>query len=394
MWLYRGVQSAVFYYASCTPCANSIDRRKRLKDAVRSKREREKSEALVTDQPRPFAQPIPFSTNSGWNEEIALGPGPPARNHRGLNRRTNSWNTDGMSGSSMDAGMEGSSQKKDKRPLGDRWSRMRYQREDEPLWGEEAEVKGSSVGLSGRGRSDAKEPSKYYIARVPPVNDLHPPIVSGPKSRAETRWMLQPPPSAKVMAGKERSSVSVRCSPPGSSRLDEDDEDVISPERYQPPRQLQPPFATSVPEKSKPPKPSPITVYPGYHAHRASDPEQTSPRIARRPSSTLQAHGRDESNFVIASIHSPSEPATPLSPADSEGLSWRCPETPVSRPVSKATDESKVYRPSISKTLSTLNRDHNNNKVQFLQLEINDHSDNVGMGQFDQIRPYRWSMDI
>lgn len=396
MWLYRGVQSAVFYYASCTPCANSIDRRKRLKDAVRSKRERERSEALVTDQPRPFVQPIPFSTNPGWNEEIALGPGPPARNHRALNRRTDSWNVDDMSDCSMDADVEGplSSQKKDKRPLrGDRWGRMRYQREDEPLWGEETEVKGSSVGLSGHGKAGAKEPSKYYIARVPPVNDLHPPIVSGPKSRAETRWMLQPPPSAKVMAGKERSHVSVRCSPPGSSRLDEDDEDVVLPERNQRLRQLQLSAAlSSVPEKSRPPKPSPITVYPSYHAQRASDPEQ-SPRI-RRPSSNLHAHGRDESNFVIASLHSPSEPPSPLSsPAESEdGLSWRCPETPVSRPASKATDESKVYRPAISKTLSTLHRD--NNKVQLLQLEINDHPDDVGLGQFEQLRPYRWSMDI
>jgi len=39
------------------------------------------------------------------------------------------------------------------------------------------------------------------------VNDLHPPVVStAPRSRLETQWMLQPPPRAKVMAGKERAS--------------------------------------------------------------------------------------------------------------------------------------------------------------------------------------------
>lgn len=412
MWLYRGVQSAVFYYASCTPCANSIDRRKRLKDAVRSKREREKNDALVTDQPRPFAQPIPFTTNPGWNEEIALGPGPPAaRNHRALNRRTDSWNTDGVSSSSLDADVGGSSsQKKDKNssrhnhPLGDRWNRMRYQREDEPLWGEEVGVKGSS---GGRGRSE----SKYYIARVPPVNDLHPPIVSGPKSKAETRWMLQPPPSARVMAGKERSRASVRCSPPGSSRIDEDNSEHLtslptgrrlSPDRTQQQQQPQPTSSSSAPKKFL--KPSPIAVHPDYHAHRPSDPERSTLHT-RRSSSALQAHGRDESNFVIASLCSASEPPSPLSsPTDSEvGSSWRCPETPVSRPVSKATDgSSKVYRPAISKTLSTIDRHHNgeshnsgsDNKVHMLQLEINDQPEDVGMGQFEPVQPYRWSMDI
>lgn len=408
MWLYRGVQSAVFYYASCTPCANSIDRRKRLKDAVRSKREREKGDALVTDQPRPFAQPIPFSTNPGWSEEIALGPGPPARNHRALNRRTDSWNTDGFSGSDLDVdNTDGPpSQKKEKGSSRERWNRrMRYQREDEPLWGQEA--KGPSVGRSGRGRPDAKESSKYYIARVPPVNDLHPPIVSGPKSRAETRWMLQPPPSAKVMAGKEGSRAAVRCSPPGSSKIDEDEDATVSPTWRKPSpegkrpqqQQQQPQQPEAIPEK-KTSKPSPITVSPVHPSHKPSTPQHGS-RFPRRASSTSMAHGRDESNFVIASLYSPSEPPSPLSSADSEdggspSLSWRCPQTPVSRPVSKANDDSgKPSRPAISKTLSSLHPDQNNiNKVQMLQLEINDSPEDVGMGQFEPIRPYRWSMDI
>ncbi|THC98784.1 hypothetical protein EYZ11_001763 [Aspergillus tanneri] len=177
MWLYRGAQSAVFYYATCTPCASSVDRRKRRKDAARSQREKEKLDAIVTDQPRPFPQPTPFSTNQGWMEEITLGPGPPARRGglRNTHRRTDSWNTDAQSANSANdvPRTGGSAQKKDKgslmQPVSDRWNRMRYQREDEPLWGQEVEVKGSSVGLSGRGRTDVKEPSKYYIARVPPL---------------------------------------------------------------------------------------------------------------------------------------------------------------------------------------------------------------------------------
>lgn len=202
MWLFRGVQSAVFYYASCTPCAMSIDRHKRKKEAARAQRLKEKCNLEpVTDQPRPFSQPTPFSTNEGWREEIALGPGPPAR--RGGNRnqhpRDPSWESDDDQSYTSQA-------KKDKYP--GLWRSMRYQREDEPLWGQQ--VRGSSIGFSGRGRADPNEPSKYDAARVPPVNDLHPPIVSGPSSRADTRWMLQPPPSAKVMAGKEHFRTSPR----------------------------------------------------------------------------------------------------------------------------------------------------------------------------------------
>lgn len=109
-----------------------------------------------------------------------------------------------------------------RKELGDRWNRIRYQREDEVLWGGSGSssptsgaggpagaVKGSSVGLSGRGRADTGGSAKYYVAKNPAVNDLHPPVVCGPVSRAETRWMLQPPPSAKVMAGKVRSTASV-----------------------------------------------------------------------------------------------------------------------------------------------------------------------------------------
>ncbi|ODH43636.1 hypothetical protein ACO22_00980 [Paracoccidioides brasiliensis] len=255
MWLFRGAQSAVFYYAACTPCAASIHRRRRKKDAARTHREPPPSPNgdIITDQPPiVFHQPFPFSTNSYWDEEIGLGPGPPAKragrkNLHNLNSTLNNHNhnktgrtgSQGGSptpkpdakpkakakvspqnapGSSLAEAVTGvledlvPSSRKDKEPLmnqlGDRWNRIRYQREDEVLWGGK-EVKGSSVGLSGRGRADTGSSTKYYVARNPDVNDLHPPIVCGPTSRAETRWMLQPPPSAKVMAGKVRSNLSV-----------------------------------------------------------------------------------------------------------------------------------------------------------------------------------------
>ncbi|KAJ5161539.1 hypothetical protein N7492_006931 [Penicillium capsulatum] len=371
MWLYRGAQSAVFYYASCTPCAISIDRRKRKKEAARTQRQKEKYDsALVTDQPRLFPQPTPFSTNEGWDEEITLGPGPPARRsgHRN-NHRTNSWNTDQ------------SSQMKDKggglmHPLGERWKSMRYQREDEPLWGQE--VRGSSIGFSGRGRADPNEPSKYSAVRVPPVNDLHPPIVSGPRSRAETRWMLQPPPSARVMAGMERFGESPRDSMGGfpgdrlSRVLEHTSHENDGPGR----------ISNDIGDGT-------VNMDAMQH-HLPQRPSAT--RVHRRSESTgpddfdISRHSRSDSMFSIANTDDQSFSA-----------SWKYPDTPATRPGSKSTDYgdkvSPRPRPQISKTLSTLQP--NKHRVHLLHLEINDDvHDEVGLGQLERIRPWRWSMDI
>ncbi|EGC43415.1 conserved hypothetical protein [Histoplasma capsulatum var. duboisii H88] len=272
MWLYRGAQSAVFYYATCTPCAASIDRRKRKRDAANTHREppptttaSNNQNDIVTDQPPViFHQPVPFTTNSYWEEEITLGPGPPVRRAGRRNntnssghqncknckrckkqkKNLNSPHAVGCQGGNPATAGAGAAQSQSqesplqngmgalagavsgvledlvpsRKELGDRWNRIRYQREDEVLWGGAgsgaggdlgSEIKGSSVGLSGRGRAGTSDSAKYYAARNPAVNDLHPPVVCGPVSRAETRWMLQPPPSAKVMEGKVRSTASV-----------------------------------------------------------------------------------------------------------------------------------------------------------------------------------------
>jgi len=373
MWLYRGAQSAVFYYATCTPCAMSIDRRKRKKEAARAQREKEKLERdLVTDQPRPFPQPTPFSTNEGWREEIILGPGPPARRGGKPNVRTNSWTTDNTDNSSH--------LKKDKsgglrQPLGERWKSMRYQREDEPLWGQE--VRGSSIGFSGRGRADRNEPCKYDTARVPPVNDLHPPIVSGPCSRAETRWMLQPPPSAKIMAGKQRFDASPRDSVggffgDGSSRAArsgtnraENDTSRISNEN-----------------------------------DGAFDEDIIQQELPRRLSAA-RVRGRSDSAVSDCLDHvrdSRSDSLFSVADTDDQSFSasWKYPDTPTTRPVSKSTDSSEKAcpRPQISKTLSTLHRGPKP-KVHLLQLKINDDArEDVELGELERIRPWRWSMDI
>lgn len=103
----------------------------------------------------------------------------------------------------------------------DGWNHKRYQREDEELWGHEfsrtghklmdAIVKaGSSAGkllesTLGKDRPITdEERANFYSAPIhPPVNEYHPPVVSSkPAHKDALRWMLQPPPPAKVMEGK------------------------------------------------------------------------------------------------------------------------------------------------------------------------------------------------
>ncbi|KAI4262773.1 MAG: hypothetical protein L6R42_002052 [Xanthoria sp. 1 TBL-2021] len=213
-WLWRGTQSAIFFYLSCVPCSEFAYRRRRRKNAARSKAEKE------TDQD-PYPHPAPFSTNAYWREEITMGPGPPQKNGkvrreqerkrwggRGTNDKENQRGL--MTGNSADTGassadtvvardsLQGVAELDQQRRSGDNWNRRRYQREDEILWG----FDDTSEDGAGGGKD-------YTNVRNPSVNDLHPPVVSTiSTNRSETRWMLQPPPSAKIMEGKVQASRS------------------------------------------------------------------------------------------------------------------------------------------------------------------------------------------
>lgn len=173
-----------------------------------------------------------------------MGPGPPTKAKGGnKNASQRALNTAGQGSSyagSTTIGSEPASSPTNvtegSRISGEGWNRKRYQREDEDLWGHDIPGPGQRImdaiaraGTSARtlveGRlsrggplREEENPSSYYLAKNPPVNDLHPPVVSTrPAHRDETRWMLQPPPAAKVMEGKERVNRS-RASSNGSSR--------------------------------------------------------------------------------------------------------------------------------------------------------------------------------
>lgn len=73
-WFWRGTQSAIFYYAACTPWMEYKHKRKRRKEAAESYRIRQE---IIAQQPGVIPQPAPFETNEGWTEEILRGPHPP-----------------------------------------------------------------------------------------------------------------------------------------------------------------------------------------------------------------------------------------------------------------------------------------------------------------------------
>ncbi|MCJ1318750.1 hypothetical protein MMC15_004080 [Xylographa vitiligo] len=212
-WFWRGFQSAIFYYVSCAPCTKLAYQRKRRKQ---NRREKAEHAAIEEISPEFYQHPSPFSTNIYWREEMVLGPGPPPKKgdrNKSKNGSTRELNTGGH-GSSAGASsadstlvvesLDGLSPVQEDES-GDGWNTRRYQRPDERLWGFDLEA----GGMAGFNHSGTSGNGTYYMARNPAVNDLHPPVVSTqPTRKSETRWMLQPPPSAKVMEGKERTHRS------------------------------------------------------------------------------------------------------------------------------------------------------------------------------------------
>ncbi|MCJ1357723.1 MAG: hypothetical protein MMC33_007719 [Icmadophila ericetorum] len=227
-WFWRGFQSAVFYYVSCAPCTQYNDKRRRRTESRRTKAEKE---AIEATQPEIYRHPSPFSTNIYWREEMALGPGPPKKGNKQRGSRAGSSRelTTGSvgsstGGSSLDTTLvvdslegDGPLDTESRSEIG--WNRRRYQRPDEMIWGidiDPDDPQNPSIGLSTLSTVNTTK-TYSYTARNPAVNDLHPPVVSThPTKKSETKWMLQPPPSAKIMEGKVRATTRSRSTSGGS----------------------------------------------------------------------------------------------------------------------------------------------------------------------------------
>lgn len=290
-WFLRGVQSAIFYYISFTPCLEYQHKRKRRREA---EAQAQAHNEIVTTQPGLVRQPGPFQTNETWAEELMLGPGPPKgwKADRLLQKLKKSESTeppevigaskspelpqlhaqattssarlspilshpstvssssdteshstkprDGPSGASLkrpsmdrrlSTAMENIKDSLKSTLHPDMWNWKRYDREDEVLWGfsermtrmwnratagalhdEGGEAQARDEAFHPRRRAPTMESDRYDYRRGknPALNDLHPPPVSQlPATRDDAAWMMLPPPSAAVMAGRKRPGTEL-----------------------------------------------------------------------------------------------------------------------------------------------------------------------------------------
>ncbi|KAK4507687.1 hypothetical protein PRZ48_001422 [Zasmidium cellare] len=229
MAIHRGIQSAIFYYLSCAPCAEARYRKKRKQEAARTRAERE---LLQEEHPNLYRHPSPSSTNPHWQTEIALGP---ALSSRGK-RKTNTGDSQrALKAGRVSSNASGEPSMVDLAPSstnGDRNGSLRnfrsYQREDEELWGSTSNLDGSIHGNSlprpERARTKDSHTSDYRTYRNPPINDMHPATFTKVHSREDVMWMMQPPPVAEVMSGKlrpprSRSDSGGSCLSPSSSTM-------------------------------------------------------------------------------------------------------------------------------------------------------------------------------
>ncbi|EME87430.1 uncharacterized protein MYCFIDRAFT_75287 [Pseudocercospora fijiensis CIRAD86] len=220
MAVHRGIQSAIFYYLSCAPCADARVKKRRKREAAESRRDRL---ALEQDEKNVYVHPGEASTtNPNWQSEIELGP------HGRRKKKTGNSSQRGLAPSrTSNNGSTKTSSVDLPQRLGSqdsRWNHRVYQREDEELWGSSSNMGASLYAGSLRRPERAKTAdssrsngSSYYASRNPPVNDMHPATVTKIASREEVMWMMQPLPVAEVMNGKERAPRSRSDS--GGSRM-------------------------------------------------------------------------------------------------------------------------------------------------------------------------------
>jgi hypothetical protein len=219
-WLWRGFQSALFYYISCTPCAVRAQHRR-----TRQSNRRERKVLALGDPATGgddhgglYTRTLPLQMNPAWAEERDEGPIPRRKGDRSqkASESATRLNTGGQGssfgGSSAETGttLVGKSLDDDDPWVG---RHKRYQRPDEVLWG----IKARESSDRDDGHDEAT--MNYMIGKNPAVNDMHPPIVSTqPTSKEQSMWMFQPPPPAKVMAGKRRATKAENAKTGASER--------------------------------------------------------------------------------------------------------------------------------------------------------------------------------
>jgi len=260
------VQSAIFWVLSCTPCHQVLNRHKTKRKAKKESEEKARvitEQPHIYQNPDPFetnpywAEEIQMGpslpkkgkggdgfskatsqrglangsrdlTSVGTESSIAITS--PSRTRSSMSPKTSNTpaptNMNGIGSTPTVVASEEDAasavlSKTVSVSTGSDWNFKRYQREDEELWGYEFSRTGqklmdaikqarttagryveSKLGLEKEVTAEDRH-NFYFSPKNPPVNDYHPPVVSSkPIHRDALRWMLQPPPPAKVMEGK------------------------------------------------------------------------------------------------------------------------------------------------------------------------------------------------
>lgn len=233
MAIHRGIQSAIFYYLSCAPCAEARYRRKRKEEAARGRVERE---ALHAEMPHLYRHPSPSSTNPHWHTEISAGPALSSRgkrrtnntadaSHKNLKTSMTQVSNDSNIPSSVDLSLRSRGSRDGRNDS--KFNFKQYQREDEETWSgapvgtfsDVGSLNGSGISRPQRARTrDSANDRSYDGYKNPPLNDLHPATVTRIRSREEAKWLMAPPPTADFMSGRDLGQRS-RSDSGGSSRL-------------------------------------------------------------------------------------------------------------------------------------------------------------------------------
>ena len=225
MAIHRGIQSAIFYYLSCAPCAEARYRKKRKQEAERGRVERD---ALHAEMSNLYRHPSPSSTNPHWQTEIAAGPVLASRGKRRTNTTKTSMtqvSNDSNIPSSVDLSLRSGGSRDGRNDS--KFNFKQYQREDEENLGgaslgalsDVGSLDGSGISRPPRARTrDSANERSYNDYKNPPLNNLHPATVTRIRSREEAKWLMAPPPTADFMSGKDRGARS-RSDSGGSRRL-------------------------------------------------------------------------------------------------------------------------------------------------------------------------------
>jgi hypothetical protein len=306
-----------------------------------------------------------------------MGPGPPPRRAKRSNTANSSQKGVVALGSrSTVASRAGSSAEVCRRDLSlrlskdtlndENWNRRRYQREDEELWGfgeshsppDTAVARGSSVGVGGASRpnTDKSSAESAYTTRAPvaATNPLQPPFVGLPSVRpTDNHWMLQPPPRASVMSGKERATKRSRSGSGASSRVE------LSLQRQASTRYLRQKL-----ERGTSPELPPLSRGSSYHnnliaAQRHDRPGTPQSRPASSNSSRKPRKGRDtaigdaselstisrESSNTV--VHAECKPSTPVPASNGSNEAVEAPlraSTPNASPKTLPVPNLKIVR--------------------------------------------------